>query len=300
MQAEFRDFEGNAQGFRILTRLEMYRGAGGMRLSLGVLGAFSKYPVTAHVQVNSGADYCGLKKFGVFHSEAEYFAQIAARLGLLREGTAQEAWWRRHPLVFLVEAADDICYNIVDLEDGFAAGDLSFEQVIGCLEALGGKPNQDQSGYTQQEQIAYLRARSIGAAIQACVQAFKDNYQAIMTGQFSGSLVAASSKADEFAAIERIAHNQLFTAPRKTKLEVRGRNVTHTVLNGLLPVYQALAVKGWQEDALPTYERQLARAVDLDLRGVTDAYTALHSLTDFVSGMTDRYAVDVAAMISGT
>ncbi|MGH1353638.1 MAG: dGTP triphosphohydrolase [Thalassovita sp.] len=300
LRAEFEKFEGNAQGFRILTRLEMYRGEGGMRLSNGVLGAFTKYPVTANVQVNCDVKYCGLKKFGVFGSEADNFAAVAERLGLLRETTGQGNWWRRHPLVFLVEAADDICYNIVDAEDGFAAGDLGFDEVKKCLEPLGGKSNKDLSSYTEHEEIAYLRAKSIGAAIEACVDAFKENYTDIMTGQFSGSLVEVSSKKAEFAAIRKVAEDQLFTAPRKTKLEVRGRNVLHTVLDGLSPVYQKLSENSWSESDLPNYERQLIRTVDLDLRDVTDAYTALHSLTDFVSGMTDRYALEVASMVSGT
>jgi len=138
-QTEFTDFEGNAQGFRILTRLEMYRNEGGMRLSKGVLGAFTKYPVTSATQravVQDGADpYVGLKKFGLFESEAELFDRVATTLGLPRETHAAGSWWRRHPLVFIVEAADDICYNIVDLEDAFATGELPFSTVKDLLHS---------------------------------------------------------------------------------------------------------------------------------------------------------------------
>ncbi|WP_258547050.1 dGTP triphosphohydrolase [Phaeobacter gallaeciensis] len=301
LRAEFKEFEGNAQGFRILTRLEMYRNEGGMRLSNAVLGAFTKYPVTADVQskLKGRVSYCGLKKFGVFDGEAEYFPRVAKTLGLIEETGQDGTWWRRHPLVFLVEAADDICYNIVDIEDGYTAGDLEYSEVINCLEPLGGRSNREHKEYTKFEKIAYLRAKSIGVAIEACVDAFKENYDAIMQGTFSGSLVEVSSKKDEFQKIRRIAQDKLFTAPRKTELEVHGRNVIHRILEGILPVYQKLADTGWEQSRLEGYELQLVRATNLDLRGVHNSYTAFHSLTDFVSGMTDRYAVDVARMVSG-
>ncbi len=313
---EFCRFEGNAQGFRILTRLEMYRNQGGMCLSNAVLGAFMKYPMGAatsqaikEAAVAGGVPaprvkqhiYVGAKKFGFFESEREIFAKAACAMGMIKEtGPDGQSWWRRHPLVYLVEAADDICYNIVDLEDGFSAGDLSFEQVVRLLDPVAIPTNRDQSAYSPYEKISYLRARAIGGAVRACVEAFKAHHDAILSGQFSGSLIAASDKADEFAAIEAMANEQLFTAPRKTKLEVYGRNVVREVLQGIRPVFDALKENGWDEAALPEYERQLVRAIGLDLRDITDSYSALHAMTDYVSGMTDRYAVEVSKMLSGT
>lgn len=299
---EFTKFEGNAQGFRILTRLEMYRHEGGMRLSNAVLGAFTKYPMTAATkQVLGAQSYVGAKKFGVFEAEADLFADVATKLGLPEEITEGQRWWRRHPLVFLVEAADDICYNIVDLEDGFSAGDLSFDQVADLLAPLIGDDSaRDQSGYTDYEKVSYLRARAIGQAINACFAAFQQNYDAIMSGTYSGELIMDSDLGPAFKRIKDAAHGQLFTAPRKTKLEVRGRNVIRNVLDGILPVFEALEAADWDEADLPDYERQLVRAVSLDLRGIRDNYTALHAMTDFVSGMTDRYAVEVSQLLSGT
>lgn len=298
---EFTKFEGNAQGFRILTRLEMYRNEGGMRLSNAVLGAFTKYPMTAATKQALGREsYVGAKKFGVFDAEAQIFTDAAKALGLPEENTDGHRWWRRHPLVFLVEAADDICYNIVDLEDGFSAGDLRFEQVEALLGALiQEETTRDQSNYSDYEKVCYLRARAIGKAIDACVEAFQQNYNAIMAGTYSGELIADSALGDAFRAIKTAAHGQLFTAPRKTKLEVRGRNVIRRVLDGILPVFVALEQANWDLDQLPDYERQLVRAVSLDLRGVDNNYAALHAMTDFVSGMTDRYAVEVAELLSG-
>ncbi|WP_421701905.1 dGTP triphosphohydrolase [Aliiroseovarius sp.] len=302
---EFCAFEGNAQGFRILTRLEMYRNQGGMCLSHAVLGAFMKYPMAACTSeaLKKGKEplYVGAKKFGFFESEREIFQSSAFEMGLTEElGPDGLLWWRRHPLVYLVEAADDICYNIVDLEDGFTAGDLAFQQVADLLNPIAFDTNRDQSAYSNIEKISYLRARAIGGAVQACVEAFKKHHDEILSGDFSSSLIECSDKAREFAAIKAMANAQLFTAPRKTKLEVYGRNVVRQVLNGIRPVFDALKEQGWDEAKLPEYERQLVRAVGLDLRDITDSYSALHAMTDYVSGMTDRYAVEVSQMLSGT
>ena len=119
--------------------------------------------------------YIGLKKFGIFHSELEIFEEAAKTLGLPKETDGENVWWARHPLVFLVEAADDICYNIVDLEDAFTTGELSYETVKNVLlEALG--TNRGKEGLSKTEHIALLRAMTIGKAVESCVDAFKAHY----------------------------------------------------------------------------------------------------------------------------
>lgn len=295
---EFKRFEGNAQGFRILGRTEMYVNQGGMRLSLGVLGAFTKYPATANVSAKTRNGYCGLKKFGLFEDDADTFAGIAGALGLPETATADGRWWRRHPLVFLMEAADDICYNIMDLEDAFTAGDVPFEQAEALLANLF-MSNSEHSYVSQAAHISAHRARAVRGAIGTCVEAFKLHYDALMDGSFSGSLIEASAKAAEFAAIKKLARERIFKAPRKTELEVFGRNVICNILDGLLPLFDALCAKAWDADRLSGYHQQLARATGLDLAGIATPQDALHALTDFVSGMTDRYAVKVAGMLSG-
>jgi dGTPase len=305
LRPEFTAFEGNAQGFRILTRLEMYRNAGGMRLSHAVLGAFMKYPVTAaaRLRLSEGdrKSYAGLKKFGLFAAEEALFAEVADATGLPACGDDQTGrWWRRHPLVLVVEAADDICYNIVDLEDAFTTGDLPYDVVREALDELAGRPNRDIARLTRVEHVALLRSLAIGAAINACVEAFQTHYEAIMAGSFAGSLIGVSARSAEFAGIERLAHERIFTARRKTELEVSGRQVIRNVLDGVLPVYEDLARHGWQPDALPEPSAHIARALSLDLREVSDAAGALHAMADFVSGMTDRYALSVSRMLSGT
>lgn len=293
---EFRKFEGNAQGFRILARKEMYVDEGGMRLSLGVLGAFTKYPATANISAKRPEPYCGLKKYGLFENDVELFAAAAEALGLPAQTTPQGRWWRRHPLVFLMEAADDICYNIMDLEDAFISSDVPFEQAQALLSPLF-QSNRDIAYRSSAAQISGMRARAVTGAIAACVEAFKLHYDALMDGSFSSSLIEVSAKAAEFARIKEIAHDRIFKAPRKTELEVFGRNVIYRTLDGLVPLFDALCRASWNLDALSSYHQQLARAVDLDLAGIDSPYDALHALTDFVSGMTDRYAVKVSEML---
>ncbi|MGL3823373.1 dGTP triphosphohydrolase [Sphingopyxis sp. R3-92] len=302
-RTEFTNFEGNAQGFRIISRLEMYRNDGGMRLSKAMLGAFTKYPVTSTVRdaiAETGpAPYVGLKKFGVFRSELDLFKEVATALELPHELHDAGNWWRRHPLVFIVEAADDICYNIVDLEDAFTTGELPFDTVKSLLHKAACKPNRDVSDLSQAEHIALLRALSIGAAVESCFDAFKANYEAIMAGTYSNSLADDGPMASVFDEMKRLSRDQVFTARRKTELEVSGRRVISNVMSGVLPVFENLATVDWKRDRLTAYNEQLVRALDLDVRHVTNAEQALHALADFTSGMTDRYAVRIAQMLTG-
>jgi len=282
----------------------MYKDAGGLRLALGSLGAFTKYPVSADVrQQVADRRYIGLKKYGFFQNDIATFDHVADELGLRSDAVTNAAgdvvghWWRRHPLAFLMEAADDICYNVMDLEDAFLAGDIGFDQVIGLLEPLLTKSNKSYPDRAEAETVSLYRALAIRGAIAACVEAFKANYAAIMTGDFPISLVEASAKAREFGQIKHVAKDRIFKAGRKTELEIYGRNVVYRVLDGLIPLVQALGAGGWRADALGSYHAQVVRAVGFPVGTVDNAYDALHALTDFVSGMTDRYAVKVADML---
>jgi|31_taG_2_1085359.scaffolds.fasta_scaffold01291_1 dGTPase len=306
LHEEFSSFEGNAQGFRIIAKTDMYRNDGGMRLSKAVLGSFMKYPLTAHTKTILAPNkymepgYFGKKKFGIFDSEAALFDEVADTLGLPEVTVGAESWRRRHPLVFVVEAADDICYNIVDLEDAFTTGELSFEVVQEALFRLANRPNRDRAGMNQSEEIAYLRAVSIGKGIESCLEAFKANYSAIMAGTFSKSLVEAGELSDQFEKIKTLSGARIFTAQRKTELEVSGHRIIGNVLSGISPIYEQLATNNWDEEKLNDHSRQIVRALSLDLRDISNVEQALHGMTDFVSGMTDRYTLRISRMLSGT
>jgi dGTPase len=299
VKKELLKFEGNAQGFRILTHLEIYKKDGGMRLSMPVLAAFQKYPARKRTSEFLGKEYyIGLKKFGVFESEWPSFASIAQKLGMIEEASDHGSWFRRHPLVYLVEAADDICYEIVDLEDALTSGDLDEITVLDALKPISNS-NSDVSDKSTSEQIAYLRAVAIGKAIDSCVDAFKENYEEIMQGQFNYSLVKSSSLAGDFSKISGLASKRIFTARRKTELEVSGRSVLRRVLNNLIPVYEELSKCQWDSSQLSSHNEQILRALDLNLSEVKTNEQALQSMADFVAGMTGRYVVKVSKQLSG-
>lgn len=304
LRQEFQKFEGNAQGFRILSRTEMYRNDGGMRLSKAVLGAFMKYPVSAAtkklLEERGEAKYIGHSKFGIFNKELLLFEDIAGTLGLPTATCGEEKWWRRHPLVFVVEAADDICYNIVDLEDAFTTEELSFKVVLDTLTDLSGKPNRATDAMSKGEQIAMYRAMSIGAAIDSCLEAFKDNYKEIMNGSFSDSLIKSCQLREKFHEIKTLSREKVFTARRKTELEISGYQIIQNVLSGIAPIYDKLSSNNWKDDDLDSHSEQVIRALALDLRDIKSPEDALHNITDFVSGMTDRYALRISRMLSGT
>ncbi|MFT8852573.1 dGTP triphosphohydrolase, partial [Acetobacter orientalis] len=298
-RGEFLEFEGNAQGFRILTRLEMYKNKGGMRLSKAVLGAFTKYPTTCYIKNIVKNKYCGMKKFGIFESDISIFSIVAKDLGLLEERSESGIWWRRHPLVFLVEAADDICYNILDLEDAFLSGDVEYKIVKDLLKSLVGSYSiSENSDY--KEIISSLRANGINKAIQACVESFMENYDSIMSGTFSSSLIEKSVLKNEFQKIQDFSIQKIFKSPRKTQLEILGRKVIHNVLDGMLPLYTDVMENGWNPERITPYNKSLARALDLNLNDINNEYDALHSMADFVSGMTDRFALKISKMLSGS
>ncbi|HEY0214342.1 MAG TPA: dNTP triphosphohydrolase [Paenirhodobacter sp.] len=313
-QAEFTAFEGNAQGFRILTRNEiyhpdLYENGEGMALAGSVLGAFTKYPVRAEVSQkaieNQGREnvYCGLKKYGLFESSWPYFEQIAQALGLIRQTGLAGVYYSRHPLVFLVEAADDICYNIMDLEDAVTSGDLPFARVEALLLQVTGAVNlPDALADYPSRRIAALRAHAITKAVAACVDAFLKHYDAIMTGRLSGDLIGHSIYSAAFAEMKKVSSKEVFTALRKTELEIYGRNLIHEILNQLADCLQALARCDYDRDRFnreEPYSARLLKVVKFDLLGICDAYSAVQAMTDFVSGMTDRYAVHFVKMTKG-
>jgi len=170
--------------------------------------------------------------------------------------------------------------------------------VIEALKPIS-NPNKDISDKSHSEQIAYLRATAIGKAISSCVKSFKENYEDIMQGQFNNSLVKASDLASAFEDISGLASKRIFTARRKTELEVSGRSVLRRVMSNLIPVYEELSAKGWDAQRLSPHNIQILGALEIDLKSIKTNAEALHSMSDFVSGMTDRYAVKVSKQLSG-
>lgn len=295
---DFRRFEGNAQGFRILTQLENYKWAGGLQLTNAVLGAFTKYPIASTVVLTKSDNYPGSKKVGFFKPEEDYFAEIAEALGLIRR-KENAPYWCRHPLAFLVEAADDICYAIVDIEDGYELGYLNFLEAKDVLAPIAGDRAGLSSTMEEREQIGKLRAVAIGRLIDESVAVFLDNENALLAGKFGNEIVYLTKFASDLRAAIELARNKLYNSDRKTRLEIAGSEI----IGGLLDIFAELVIdlvnKGFDRHKLTTSSQRLVRLMGTSLGPAENAYQALLCVTDFVSGMTDRFAVETYRTLKG-
>src|SRR5690606_33155697 len=185
---DFLNFEGNAQGFRVLTQLEYHQFDGGMRLTYATLGAFSKYPWSSK---HANAQGYKKHKFGSYQSELPLLEQIANKLGIPK---IDDEHWARHPLVYLVEAADDICYGLIDLEDGIEMELLEYREVEALLLDLVGDDlpetyRQLGPNDSRRRKLAILRGKAIEHLTNAAAQAFVEQQTALMSGTLPGDLV---------------------------------------------------------------------------------------------------------------
>ncbi len=296
--ADIERYEGNAQGLRILTRLQMPDNPGGLQLTYATLGAFTKYP---HASLTSAVTHKGasLKKFGYFQTEREHFAAVAQHCGLVRRGPE---CWARHPLVFLVEAADDICYRLVDFEDGFRLGHLRFEDVRDAFLAVipAEKHPRDLRGMSSRKAaVEMLRAMAIGACLGQCTTLFLDEEAAILEGRFDTPLIDAIPSASAMGEIQSISRKTIYATERGVQIEIAG----YEVLGGLLDVF-ASALNDIAANRDGASKRSAKLASQLPAECVAAArestpYERLMRLLDFVSGMTDSYAVGLYKRVKG-
>ena len=284
-EADFLLFEGNAQGFRILTRLQMDRNQGGMRLMDATLGAFTKYPCDATARQGRGASYIGRKKHGYMRSEAALFADTAARLGLPAIDGAPGAW-RRHPLAYLVEAADDICYRVVDVEDGVKLGRIGFSEAEELFLAIIPTSMSDRyRARSNDEKLSTLRSLSIGALIDAACRAFVDPANGFLDAAQPQALLDLTPHDAAARQLKTLAMGRVYLWERTVTEELKGI----TVLHRLLDLFIAAMNAGPQH---VTAQRLLSLVPHYDM--AAPRYQRLLAVTDYISGMTDRYAKDTA------
>jgi len=276
-QTDFLKFEGNAQGFRILTRLQMDRNEGGMRLMDATLGAFTKYPTGAAAAQGRHADYVGRKKHGFMQAEAQLFADLAGRLHLQAIAGAAQAW-ARYPLAYLVEAADDICYSVIDVEDGVKLGRISFSEAEELFRPIiGADLGSRYAARTTDEKLSTLRSRTIGSLIDACCAAFVASAPSV-------SLIDATPHAASAKALKTLARDRVYRWERTVTKELEGIAVIQRLLDlfvGALNAGPRHVTAQRLLDLVPNYPHNAAR------------YQRLLAITDYISGMTDRYAVDM-------
>lgn len=299
-QADFLNFEGNAQGFRLLTRLQTPDNRGGLQLTCATLGAFSKYPRAAWWPKPVAAGV-GFRKFGFCRDDAELFGELAATLGLQSAGTLA---WQRHPLAYLLEAADDVCYRIIDIEDAFRQQVLDFQETVDLLRPLAGLAADAERlarMHRTEEKIEYLRAKAIGQIIEQLHTAFMAHEAAILSGTFAVALLDVIPAASALQALKRRAEARVYVARPVVEIGVAGFEVLAGLLEAFVGAVNDVAERGRQ--AWPKNQMLLHLLPEQYLGPgrlpAASVYQRVLGITDFISGMTDSYAVTLYKKITG-
>ncbi len=286
---DFTHFEGNANSIRLLTHQYKGRRKGGFAMTYSMLASIVKYPYSSEAAT---------KKFGFFQSEEEGFKRIATELGLLCVQD-QPLKYARHPFVYLVEAADDICYEIMDIEDAYKLGILNKSETIDMLMNFFPEDKQERMRKTMSmvsdsnEQIAYLRSSVIGLLVEECSAVFIKNEDLILNGQFTGSLIQAISERPKTAYKEcsDVSVKRIYKSKDVVDIELAG----HRIIGFLLDTFISAI-----ENPETNYSRLLLNRVPEQYE--VDApliYDRILSVIDYVSGMTDVYALDLYRKITG-
>ncbi len=293
---DFVEFEGNANALRLLAHKFQGRRVGGFALTYTTLAAFVKYPYA------SGRN--DLKKYGFFQSEKEIYLEMAHELGI-NEMPGQSGVYPRHPLVYLVEAADDICYRVMDVEDAHKLGILSTDETrelflsffdqVEEKEQLQNIKKVWQEVTDINEQIAYLRAGVIGKLVNDCSRLFCDNHEAILKGTFTGDLVSRLEGANA-VGLEKcgtVGFHRIYNDPSVVEVEIAGFKILGTLLKEFIDAVMNPRLH---------YSKLLLPFVPLQYRVDHEApvHERVQTVLDFVSGMTDVYALDLYRKLNGT
>lgn len=300
--AQYQDlcnFEGNANGFRILT--ESRTGVeGGLRLSYATLGTFIKYPKeslpvkpTLHI-----AD----KKYNIFQSEKHFFEEVATELGLIRY-SQQTLRFARHPLAFLVEAADDICYTIIDFEDGINLGWIAEEYALEYLSKLiqGSRitkeniTNKYHNLHTREDRMAYLRALSIGTLIQDAQRVFLENEEAILQGEFHTSLLDKSIYKAQIQDIISMSVDKIYRSGQVVEKEIAG----YAILQNILDIYFT-AVMNHLEGKATSYDTLMLKTLPQRYFSQDKTlYEMLLGIVCYIASLTDTKVAELHARTIG-
>jgi dGTPase len=231
------DFEGNANGFSVLTSSRLGI-EGGLRLTYAVLGAFMKYPKESLPK--KPTQNISDKKYGFFQSDKEFFNEVADELGLIRNKKGDDIGYERHPLAYLVEAADDICYTIIDFEDGINLGlvseDFALEYLIKLVKDTIDTPKY-QSLTNKEDRISYLRALAIGNLISDAVRVFIENEETILKGEFPYALMDKSKYKAQIDDIIQLSVKKIYQSREVIEKEITGYQIINNLLDKFCTAY---------------------------------------------------------------
>lgn len=308
-------YEGNAQGFRLLVRNEHHPDKGGMRLTCATLGAFMKYPWLA---THSNSDLLKrrstknqgviqpdvtnqIRKFGCFASESAQLEELASCLCLPR--SEQYDGFARHPLAYLLEAADDICYALIDLEDGIHLNMLRFDEVADIFyQLIGERPAPLSSTVSVRQSLAALRARAMMRLVNTVTDAFVTNSSDMLAGTLQGSLFAHCDTSVQSGITEAklLAREKIFNHPSKVRMELMANQCLRRLLDAFMPLAWTILVTSPQ----PFEQQRLMSLLKPHLaeqqRELSDnIYHNILNILDFITGMNDHEAYRLAQELQG-
>lgn len=292
---ELVDFEGNANGFRLLS--QSHQGVeGGVRLSYATLGAFMKYPKEALPKkpTKQIAD----KKFGFFQEDKAFFVAVAEELGLKQTRTGDDVSFARHPLTFLVEAADDICYTIIDFEDGINLGlipeDFALEYLIKLVKNTINTAKYNSLVF-REDRISYLRALAINTLINDAVRVFLENEDAILAGDFHVSLLDKSDYKAQIEDIIQLSVTKVYQSTEVVEKEIAG----YKIISHILEVFtNALLHK--KEGKASNFDKLVLHLLPERYQDVTGSvYHILLQTSGYVASLSDSAAVHIHNKLMG-
>lgn len=288
------DFEGNANGFKILT--ESRKGiSGGLRLSYATLGAFLKYPKESLPK--KPTNHIVDKKYGFFQSEKEAFLDVVKDLGMLEKKSEGISFYR-HPLAYLVEAADDICYTIIDFEDGINLGLIDEEFALEYMIKLV-KDTIDIKKYHslqhKTDRVSYLRALAIGVLINEAVTIFLDNEEAILNGTFEKSLLDKCKFEAQINDIIKISVSKIYKSTEVVEKEVAG----YRIIADLLDVF-VTALNNKFEGCSSNFDNLVLNLLPEEYKTETsNLYDRIMQVCSYVSRISDSYAIRMHKKLTG-
>ncbi|MCF6175482.1 MAG: deoxyguanosinetriphosphate triphosphohydrolase [Victivallaceae bacterium] len=300
--ADIERYEGNAQGFRVLARLQMPDNPGGMQLTCATLATFAKYPVESYVE--SSISGISAKKFNFFQQDRELFTEVAETTGLDKL-PGEDYCWKRHPLVFLVEAADDICYNIVDFEDSYRMGIIDFAELRNHFCKIIDDPAvkyKAEKLSDRNRQVEMLRAKALGKLIGEVSIAFEKYHDTILAGELNQPLIELIDSKAVMAKIIQRSIDDIYTFKPAVEIEAAG----FELIKGLLDVF-VCSVNDIAENSYSGASYRSRKLMLLlpdsywkeNVMPDSTPYNRLLGILDYIAGMTDSYAVSLFKKIRG-
>ena len=286
-------FDGNANAFRLLTHRFNGRRPGGFAMTYSMLASIVKYPYESSLAGNRN-------KFGFFTSETADFVKVATELGMISQpGPNGEVRYARHPLVYLVEAADDICYEVMDLEDAHKLGLIPTDQVIELMLGFFGPERLEHIKSVMShvddpnEKVVYLRSVVIGTLVKAAAETFLENEEAILAGTFEGTLIdhLPEREREGYARCNVLSWQKIYCASDVVDIDLAGTSIIAFLLEKLVE-----AVRNPDYNYSKLLLSKVPSQYEIDSPTL---FGKIQAVIDHVSGMTDVYALDLYRKLNG-